>query len=134
MASQRTLVVSIALLLGATGAAHAGKADSPAAQRALGLLDAHAGAVHRNAADRFSVKDVVLDANGTEHVRFERSYRGLPVIGGDLVVHSKDGRVVSSDWAYAGAVSIASTTPKLTAAQAKSAAPGKAKHARKSRG
>ncbi|HVQ34023.1 MAG TPA: M4 family metallopeptidase [Lysobacter sp.] len=96
MASQRTLVVSIALLLGATGAAHAGKADSPAAQRALGLLDAHAGAVHRNAADRFSVKDVVLDANGTEHVRFERSYRGLPVIGGDFVVHSRNGSFKST--------------------------------------
>lgn len=32
-------------------------------------------------------KDVVEDADGTVHTRYERTYRGLPVIGGDLVVH-----------------------------------------------
>lgn len=37
--------------------------------------------------ERFSVKDVVLDADGTEHVRYDRTYRGLPVLGGDVVVH-----------------------------------------------
>jgi Zn-dependent metalloprotease len=31
--------------------------------------------------------DTLTDADGTEHVRFGRTYRGLRVIGGDLVVH-----------------------------------------------
>ena len=31
------------------------------------------------------VKDVLRDTDGTEHVRYNRTYDGLPVIGGDLV-------------------------------------------------
>ena len=33
------------------------------------------------------------DADGTEHVRFQRNYQGLPVIGGDFVVQSRNGKV-----------------------------------------
>jgi len=36
----------------------------------------------------YEARDVIVDADGTEHVRFDRRYRGLRVIGGDLVVHS----------------------------------------------
>ena len=32
------------------------------------------------------VKDVVRDSDGTQHVRYNRQYAGLPVIGGDLIV------------------------------------------------
>ena len=31
--------------------------------------------------------DTVVDPDGTTHVRMHRTYRGLPVVGGDLVVH-----------------------------------------------
>jgi Zn-dependent metalloprotease len=36
-------------------------------------------------------QDSIVDADGTEHVRFARTYRGLRVIGGDLVVHGTSG-------------------------------------------
>lgn len=36
----------------------------------------------------YEARDVIVDADGTEHVRFDRRYPGLRVIGGDLVVHS----------------------------------------------
>jgi Zn-dependent metalloprotease len=65
------------------------------ANRALGLIDANPGSAHRNAGDGFGVLDVMVDANGTEHVRLERTFRGLPVIGGDIVVHSRDGALKS---------------------------------------
>jgi Zn-dependent metalloprotease len=42
--------------------------------------------------ERFLARDVVVDADGTEHVRFERSHAGLPVIGGDFVLHQRAGR------------------------------------------
>ena len=42
------------------------------------------------------VKDTVLDANGGSHVRFDRTYRGLPVVGGDLVVHQARGNAFRS--------------------------------------
>jgi len=37
------------------------------------------------------VQDTVLDANGASHVRFERTYHGLEVVGGDFVVHQGKG-------------------------------------------
>ncbi|AOK55302.1 M4 family metallopeptidase [Burkholderia stagnalis] len=43
--------------------------------------------------DQFKVHDVVVDPDGTEHVRFDRFYSGLPVIGGDVVVHSSQGQL-----------------------------------------
>ncbi|GAA2264586.1 hypothetical protein GCM10010145_44170 [Streptomyces ruber] len=36
-------------------------------------------------------RDVVKDADGTVHTRYERTYAGLPVVGGDLVVHQRAG-------------------------------------------
>jgi len=33
---------------------------------------------------------VVFDENGTEHVRFDRTYKSLRVLGGDLVVHGTE--------------------------------------------
>ncbi|MGO4778446.1 hypothetical protein AB4084_23565, partial [Lysobacter sp. 2RAB21] len=47
------------------------------------------------AAEQYSPRDVVVEADGTEHVRFNRDYQGLPVIGGDLVTHMKDGQLRS---------------------------------------
>lgn len=58
-----------------------------AAANALAHLDVHAPAVHRGAHDSFQMTDRVAEATG-QHVRFERAYNGLRVIGGDFVVHS----------------------------------------------
>jgi Zn-dependent metalloprotease len=62
--------------------------DNPAA---IARAQAH---VRQNAALSFFAPDqglvpldTLTDADGTEHVRFGRTYRGLRVIGGDLVVH-----------------------------------------------
>ncbi|MFI9829294.1 M4 family metallopeptidase [Streptomyces sp. NPDC051913] len=40
------------------------------------------------AKEKLVVKDVVKDNDGTLHTRYERTYAGLPVLGGDLVVHT----------------------------------------------
>ncbi|MGO1073865.1 M4 family metallopeptidase [Lysobacter sp. CA199] len=69
---------------------------SPAAAHARGLLTGMAAEeVHRVQADRFVARDVLIDRDGTEHVRMERSYQGLPVVGGDFVVHSQNGELKS---------------------------------------
>ncbi|KAB7768579.1 M4 family metallopeptidase [Xanthomonas maliensis] len=63
-----------------------------AVARAQALLGGSAAAlVGRAPADSFIARDRIIDADGTEHVRFDRSYQGLPVIGGDVVVHSQRG-------------------------------------------
>ncbi|WP_228447106.1 M4 family metallopeptidase [Streptomyces paludis] len=40
-------------------------------------------------AERLLPKDVVEDVDGTVHTRYARTLGGLPVLGGDLVVHEK---------------------------------------------
>ncbi len=42
--------------------------------------------------------DAIADTNGAMHIRYDRTYRGLRVIGGDLVVHqTKSGAVEGVD-------------------------------------
>jgi Zn-dependent metalloprotease len=89
----RLLSAAIASALMAAPAV-AATPNGSVALRAQGLLDGIAArAAHRADADRFVARDVVVDADGTEHVRFDRTYRGLPVLGGDLVLHARNGRV-----------------------------------------
>ncbi|WP_406725400.1 M4 family metallopeptidase [Streptomyces sp. GD-15H] len=39
--------------------------------------------------EKLVVRDVLKDRDGTVHVRYERTYDGLPVLGGDLVVQGE---------------------------------------------
>ncbi|MFJ6518129.1 M4 family metallopeptidase [Streptomyces filamentosus] len=84
--------------------------------------------------ERLVAKDVLIDTDGSRHVRYDRTYGGLPVIGGDLVVHlSENGTITGSDLAHQGAIRVAGTTPKLTAADASAAAVKHAKHVKKAK-
>jgi Zn-dependent metalloprotease len=65
------------------------------------------------------VKDVLRDTDGGEHVRYERTYAGLPVIGGDLVLHESSTRSVRTvDWAHPSRVQLPSTAPSVARASA----------------
>ncbi|MGW7206697.1 M4 family metallopeptidase [Streptomyces sp. NPDC054837] len=67
--------------------------------------------------EKLVVKDVIKDADGTLHTRYERTYAGLPVRGGDLVVHDKSGRTTVTK-ANAARLKVPSLSPKITAAGA----------------
>ena len=89
----RLLSVAIVAALALPAAVQAATPDmAPAARRALGLIDAHPAALRRADADAFTVRDVIVDGDGTEHTRFARSWHGMPVIGGDVVVHTRNGQ------------------------------------------
>ena len=86
-----------------------------AAQKALA---AHAGAAHKADGDAFSVRNLVVDKDGAASVRFDRTYKGLPAYGGDVVVRlKKDGafQSLATGSETSGAVS---TEPRLAAADA----------------
>ncbi|MGC5041559.1 M4 family metallopeptidase [Streptomyces sp. DT190] len=71
------------------------------------------------AQEKLVVKDVVKDADGTVHTRYERTYAGLPVLGGDLVVHeSKSGEPQGVTRATKAAIRVASLKPAVPAAKA----------------
>ncbi len=82
------LVTMLAASSSLSSMAMAESQDHPATQRALGLLKSGNGAAKVADSDQFLARDVVIDADGSEHVRFDRKHKGLRVIGGDIVVHA----------------------------------------------
>ncbi|MFF4659174.1 M4 family metallopeptidase [Streptomyces sp. NPDC001381] len=79
--------------------------------------------------EKLLVKDVIQDADGTTHTRYERTYAGLPVLGGDLVAHVRSGRTTVSR-ASGATLEVPSLTPKLSAAGADGKALSAAKNAK----
>ena len=115
--TQRTLSFAVLMALGGTAAA--ANTDSLAVGRALNLLQDRnaAGAARMSVNDRFVARKVIRDADGTEHVRFNRTYGGLPVIGGDVVVHSRNGQLKSTSQTLDAPLNL-STRPNRLAGQA----------------
>ncbi|MDN3024345.1 M4 family metallopeptidase [Streptomyces sp. S.PB5] len=137
----RGLAVAVAVATAATGlagTAFAGPSTStakPRAATAASVADAartaafaHAGATGVAPGDELQAQDVMIDPEGGRHVRFVRSHRGMPVLGGDLVVH------LTERLAYAGVTRAADHTvapeaphARLTARQAEERAAAVAK-------
>ncbi|QXE39548.1 M4 family metallopeptidase [Streptomyces sp. GMY02] len=88
------------------------QADAAGEARALGL----------GAQEKLVVRDVIEDADGTVHTRYERTYAGLPVLGGDLVVHQAAAGERSVTKATTARIAVASTEAAVTPATAKSGA------------
>ncbi|MER6531330.1 M4 family metallopeptidase [Streptomyces sp. NPDC001508] len=85
------------------------QADATGTARTIGL----------GAKEKLVVKDVVKDVDGSVHTRYERTYAGLPVLGGDLIVHSSEsGRTEGVTKATKHTIEVASLTPRITAAKA----------------
>jgi Zn-dependent metalloprotease len=93
--NQKLLAAAVLLALGTTAQAN------PVADQARSLIRANPGALRAASGDDFVLKDTIRDADGTEHVRFDRTFRGLPVIGGDVVVHQKGGSFRSASLSLA---------------------------------
>ncbi|GIF11757.1 M4 family metallopeptidase [Actinoplanes teichomyceticus] len=48
----------------------------------------NATAIKSASTEKYQAVDTVVDPGGERHVRFHRTHRGLPVLGGDFVVHT----------------------------------------------
>lgn len=106
------------LALTAVGIQSGGSQAAPQRPSAVQALLAHPGAALASDGTAFEVTRTVTDPDGSTHVRMDRTYRGLPVLGGDLVVH----RGASDGWkgvtqTLENEVRVA-TTPSLTTAAA----------------
>jgi len=75
----------------ATGATASVEEGSDPGSRAIEALERHPVvariAGNARAEQDFVVTDTLTDTDGSTHVRINRTYGGLPVLGGDLVVH-----------------------------------------------
>ncbi|MFE1995312.1 M4 family metallopeptidase [Streptomyces parvulus] len=128
-----------------SGAATAAPVQAPApgaesvtltpAQRAELIRDANAtkaetaGDLGLGAKEKLVVRDVVKDRDGTLHTRYERTYDGLPVLGGDLVVAGDAGKTERVVKATSKAIRPATVTPKISAGKAEQQAVSVAKAA-----
>ena len=112
-----SIVVSMLVGTGVAAAMPDGDAGNPVASRAARLLSGHAALARASVEDRFAARGTIVDADGTEHVRFDRTYRGLPVIGGDVVVHSRNGQLRSLTVSQPKALSLP-VRPTLSAGDA----------------
>ena len=72
---------------GSDASTQRGDGDGQLARAALRAALSHPKAVLSGDGQQFEVTGALVDADGTRHVRLDRTYAGLPVLGGDLVVH-----------------------------------------------
>ncbi|MET0495992.1 MAG: M4 family metallopeptidase [Actinoplanes sp.] len=120
-----TLAASVALATPV--AAHAAPAPEPvtpalAVSRASSAVAGDAARFAAGPADTFTDRGVVVEPSGVSHVHLSRAYRGLAVIGGDVIAHlTRAGDLRAVTKTQAGALAL-TTTPTLSAAQATSAA------------
>lgn len=70
-------------------------------------------------------KDVIKDADGTVHTRYDRTYAGLPVLGGDLVDHQHEGSHTVT-YASKAKLTLPTAKAKVSAGTAKKSALSKA--------
>jgi Zn-dependent metalloprotease len=136
-----TALLAAAVQSGAASAAPAGKASPAhtavkltASQRAELIRDADtaraqtARDIGLGAKEKLVARDVVKDADGTVHTRYERTYDGLPVLGGDLIVDTaKSGATERVIKATNAAVKVSDVTPDISKAAAEQQAVRRAK-------
>ncbi|WP_408057748.1 M4 family metallopeptidase [Streptomyces violaceus] len=96
------------------------------AQRAALIREANAGKAGTakdlglGAQEKLVVRDVLKDRDGTVHTRYERTYAGLPVLGGDLVVESTEADATASvTKATRAPIAPATTKAAVSAAKAR---------------
>ncbi|MEW2544203.1 M4 family metallopeptidase [Streptomyces sp. NPDC047002] len=109
-----------------SGSAPAATPAAPAVVAAArSAASAHAAATGLGTGTRLVATDVMVDPDGKQHVRFSQTFDGVPVLGGDIVVHlSAASKYLGVTRATADKVSVPTVNAKLTADQAKATAAG----------
>jgi len=122
----------------ATPLSAASAAPTAAPTQAPGVTAAQAGADKDRTAlglssdEKLVVRNLVTDRDGTQHVRYDRTYKGLRVLGGDLVVDkAPSGSVREVHWNGNGKAAVASTTPAVAETSAESSGAKRAGYAPK---
>ncbi|MFI9075492.1 M4 family metallopeptidase [Streptomyces sioyaensis] len=129
-----TLTAGVAGTAAATtdAAPAAASSTTPSLQKAVDAARtaafAHAAATGVGKKDTLEATDTLVDPDGRQHVRFVRAHRGLPVLGGDLVIHlTAKSAYEGVTRAYRHQVDVPDTDPKLSAGEAQTKAAAVAK-------
>ncbi|KNX36481.1 M4 family metallopeptidase [Luteipulveratus halotolerans] len=110
----------------ASAPAHAAATDdtAPTDQAAVSsYLKNDTAAIQGAAGDSYQLVRTTTSKDGAQHARYHRTFQGLPVIGGDFVVHSKSGKVLGQSVAQQAPIAV-STTATVAGATARTTAAG----------
>ncbi|MCW3817451.1 M4 family metallopeptidase [Micromonospora sp. DR5-3] len=98
------------------------QARTLAANSASALVASRPGYLHASSDEAF-VQKPVISSEGTQYVPYERTYKGLPVTGGDFVLATGSlGNLKYASVAQRRAIGSLSTTPKLASTAAEKTA------------
>ena len=101
-------------------------AKTLAAQSAAHLVAVKAAGLQVSADDAFVQHPVISSKEGLQYVPYDRTYKGLPVYGGDfVVVTDATGAVLSTSAALSAPINLASITPTISAGRAVAVARGR---------
>lgn len=120
-----TAALALPLAVPVAGALGLAPGSSPTPSSKVDTARDHA-ALGLSADEKLVLTSVVTDPDGTQHVRYDRTFKGLRVIGGDLVVENsargaqKDVHVNAS-----GKVAVRSTVARRSASEAATVAAGR---------
>ena len=130
LAGVATVAALAAVGLNGPGAAAAPTAAPPtpgqskalAAQKAASVVASRPAALHASASDVFVAKPVISVPEGLQYVPYERTYKGLPVVGGDfVVVTDASGNVLSTSVAQTATIGNLATKASVASSKAQAA-------------
>ncbi|KOV81029.1 zinc metalloprotease [Nocardia sp. NRRL S-836] len=126
MAAAGSLVAAVLTQTGAYAAPQpqpGQTAEAMAVDAAASLVDSRPSQLHASASDQFVRHNVISSTNGLKYVPYDRTYKGMPVVGGDfVVVTNSTGQVLHTSVGQSSTIDLANTTPSVTKAQAEKTA------------
>ncbi|UIX34790.1 M4 family metallopeptidase [Streptomyces sp. GQFP] len=123
LAAAGVAATTAALLAAALSPTTAGAADRPtrdtAIRNAVAALVDQAAHLGLTSVQGTAVRDVIVDKDGSQHVRYDRTYRQLPVLGGDFVIHlTPEGTYRGASRATTRPISLSTIRPAVSAPRA----------------
>ncbi|GAB1693694.1 M4 family metallopeptidase [Krasilnikovia sp. M28-CT-15] len=119
LAAGTAAAASMVAIAGQANAQPSGPSGAPAAAKAASeLVAGRPQLLHATSDDAF-VQRPVISSGGLQFVPYDRTYKGLPVIGGDFVVVTDNaGKTKYTSVAQSGSIGDLAVTPKLKEAAA----------------
>lgn len=111
VATAAVVATTLATIATSTAQAATPTASGAGVDRAVAAARAHGATFGLDRDQGLRTRSVATDADGTTHVRLDRTFKGLPVVGGDLVVHTDR----AGGWKGVDAASTAVRVPSTTA-------------------
>ena len=105
-------------------------ANAVAAQAADSFVASKPSVIQPSTDDAYVQKSVTASGSA-KYIAYERTYKGLPVVGGDfVVVTDSEGHILSTSVAQTHKVALSSLTPRVSKARATSEVRHQVSHAR----